>query len=443
MIPSKFDEALLKSSILVSLSTSQGTSRVTWSQVAKRWSQKFWDVEKGWDGFSGASKTSKTFRELPTSFRVLCGKPESQLIILLGLGISWVDWERGTFQSFLLSQDHVNLFLQSKSSFFAAIPEFGTKVDSRWRDSLSTAWRVSSSILNVWLYPLAYRKFFVIHPLLDNLLCEVFGRFSSSYWNFQIICVFFWARSAHWPAWCSSNLCDSSRWFHGEQYQIFLFPIFSVHLHVSHWQSFLSCTVTMQSSLCFLFQGIREDSFFLSLVEIMTHFRNHNSLFLLVGIVQHFWEDSSLRCSIPQLPTLDFCQRCITLDDAGFFRLPLATACWKNGDSEGICTSRSSVNSGEVNCLGSMVYVMSDATMVGTSLLSVVKLFFLETKFIGVYSLEISTRSLGSWYAMGLCSAIRPNNEPLRGSTQVEPDSVTSVVGKRGGGGSGTPSKLR
>ena len=45
-------------------------------------------------------------------------------------------------------------------------------------------------------------------------------------------------------------------------------------------------------------------------------------------------------------------------------------------------------------------------------------------------------------FVMGLCSAIRPNNEPLRGSTQVVPDSVTSVVGKRGGG-SGIPNKLR
>ena len=29
---------------------------------------------------------------------------------------------------------------------------------------------------------------------------------------------------------------------------------------------------------------------------------------------------------------------------------------------------------------------------------------------------------------MGLCSAIRPNNEPLRGSARVVPDSVTSVA---------------
>ena len=39
---------------------------------------------------------------------------------------------------------------------------------------------------------------------------------------------------------------------------------------------------------------------------------------------------------------------------------------------------------------------MSDATTVGTSSMSVVKLFFLEGKLIGVYSLEISIRSLGS-----------------------------------------------
>ena len=34
---------------------------------------------------------------------------------------------------------------------------------------------------------------------------------------------------------------------------------------------------------------------------------------------------------------------------------------------------------------------------------------------------------------MGLCSAFRPNNEPLRGSAQDVPDSMTSVVGKAGG----------
>ena len=76
---------------------------------------------------------------------------------------------------------------------------------------------------------------------------------------------------------------------------------------------------------------------------------------------------------------------------------------------------------------------MPDATTAATSSLSVMKLFFLEEKLIGVHSLEISIMPLGSLLAMGLCSAVRPNNEPLRRSTQVVPDSVISVVGKRRG----------
>ena len=76
--------------------------------------------------------------------------------------------------------------------------------------------------------------------------------------------------------------------------------------------------------------------------------------------------------------------------------LPLSAG-WKTDTPNGFAlTSRSCVNSGEVNCPASMVSVMSDATTVGTSSMSVVKLFFLEGKVIGVHSLEISIRSFGS-----------------------------------------------
>ena len=37
--------------------------------------------------------------------------------------------------------------------------------------------------------------------------------------------------------------------------------------------------------------------------------------------------------------------------------------------------------------------------------------------------------SLGSYSVMGLWSAIRPYNQPLPGSAQVVPDSVTNVMG--------------
>ena len=64
--------------------------------------------------------------------------------------------------------------------------------------------------------------------------------------------------------------------------------------------------------------------------------------------------------------------------------------------------------------------------------MSVVKLFFLQGRLIGVCSVEISNnKSLDSQPVMGLCSAIQPNHEPLRGSEQIVPDSVTSVVKER------------
>ena len=180
-------------------------------------------------------------------------------------------------------------------------------------------------------------------------------------------------------------------WFHREPFQFF--PNFFCNLFwaVRSPCKARSASFSMHSGRFFLSGRILSESCWDD--DTLPKSR---SFFPLKSDRSTFGEDSSLRYSFPELLTLDVCQRCITLDDAGFFSLPLATACWKNGDSEGICTSGSSVNSGEVNCLCSMVSVMSDATMVGTSLMSVVKLFFLETRFIGVYSLKISTRSLGS-----------------------------------------------
>ena len=57
------------------------------------------------DGPSGAGRPSKTFPEVPIEFPVLCGKPESRLIIPLGLGIfkGWLGtW---SLRSCSLSQD--------------------------------------------------------------------------------------------------------------------------------------------------------------------------------------------------------------------------------------------------------------------------------------------------------------------------------------------------
>ena len=54
-----------------------------------------------------------------------------------------------------------------------------------------------------------------------------------------------------------------------------------------------------------------------------------------------------------------------------------------------------------------------------------------EGKLISENSLEISIKFLGLKPVRELRPAIRPNHEPLRGSAQVVPDYVTSVVRKR------------
>ena len=65
----------------------------------------------------------------------------------------------------------------------------------------------------------------------------------------------------------------------------------------------------------------------------------------------------------------------------------------------------------------------------------------IETPFEDVWH-EWVKKGLEASTVMGLCSAIRPNNEPHRGLAQVVPDSVTSAAGKAKGW-SKRPSKLR
>ena len=84
---------------------------------------------------SGAGGSSKTYPEVPIEFRALCGKPESLPVIPMGLGIleGWLG---------SLSQDHTVLFIHSKNSPCPVVPDFGTKTDSRKKDSLLFAQKV-------------------------------------------------------------------------------------------------------------------------------------------------------------------------------------------------------------------------------------------------------------------------------------------------------------
>ena len=69
-------------------------------------------------------------------------------------------------------------------------------------------------------------------------------------------------------------------------------------------------------------------------------------------------EDPSHRCSFPQLPTSEVCQRFITLDDAGRCWLPLAAACWKT--AKGICTHFSLLREqwwSQLSCFNGFCYV--------------------------------------------------------------------------------------
>ena len=125
---------------------------------------------------------------------------------------------------------------------------------------------------------------------------------------------------------------------------------------------------------------------------------------------------STHRCSFPQLPTFDVCQGFMTFGDAGCcgLLLPLAAACWRTGALNGIHFS--SLRKQRWSHSRTQVSGASDAAMVvGTSLKSVLKLFLLEGKLIGVCSLEISIRLLGSLPVSGDCSVKRPNEPPLRG----------------------------
>ena len=122
------------------------------------------------------------------------------------------------------------------------------------------------------------------------------------------------------------------------------------------------------------------------------------SLFPLESDLSTIENDSIPRTGFPELPKSVSCQGISTLEDAGCCWLPLAAACRKSETPKRLAlTSRSWVNSGEVNCSTSKVSAISDAaTVVARSLTSVLKLFFLEEMSIGVCSLLTSMRLLGS-----------------------------------------------
>ena len=88
-----------------------------------------------------------------------------------------------------------------------------------------------------------------------------------------------------------------------------------------------------------------------------------------------------------------------------------------------VFSSRSCVDNGEVNSPASMVSVMTDATTLGTSSMSVVKLFFLVGKLIGVCS-QLTSMSWWAQSVRGLCSAGRPKKRPFCGVPQIFFDSL-------------------
>ena len=157
--------------------------------------------------------------------------------------------------------------------------------------------------------------------------------------------------------------------------------------------------INLEELVLLPFQGIREDSsfetaFFPCLVE-MTHIRNHDPFFLSTVIVQHLRKTHHLVAVSRNFHHQTFAKDLSHLTMLAVVGCRLLLLAEEQTPKGFALTSRSCVNSGEVNCPASMVSLMSDATTVGPSSMSVVKLFFLEGRLIGVYSLEISIRSLG------------------------------------------------
>ena len=386
------DEALLKSAVLVSLSTSHGTSGVTWSQVAKRWSQKFWDVDKRMEmAFLEQVNLQKTFCELPAKFRVFFRQTRIA-----------ADHSSGTrnFPGFIGNVRHsraaccltimkIFFFIQKVHVVQQVLNSEQKLIHGGGILFLLHGEFINSEMSDFIRLLTANSSLFIHFLAISCVRFLVDSVFRSEVSKFFFFCELGQPTGLFDVA--PMSVIQVVEWFHRDPFQFF--PNFFCNLFwaVRSPCKARSASFSMHSGRFFLSGRILSESCWDD--DTLPKSR---SFFPLKSDRSTFGEDSSLRYSFPELLTLDVCQRCITLDDAGFFSLPLATACWKNGDSEGICTSGSSVNSGEVNCLCSMVSVMSDATMVGTSLMSVVKLFFLATRFIGVYSLKISTRSLGS-----------------------------------------------
>ena len=178
----------------------------------------------------------------------------------------------------------------------------------------------------------------MIPLFLDNLLRDVLGRFCSSYPILQnILLLSLCAWSAHWFAWCSSNLCDSSCWL--VSYRAISEFLLS--------QLFLSTSASATDNLLWTAHSpcrARSWRFFLS-DKILSLSCWHNdtlpkspSLFPLNSDLSTFEEDSSPRFSFPKLPTF---RRMPKIYHTWWCWLLLAAACCcllKNRHTEGMCT---------------------------------------------------------------------------------------------------------
>ena len=88
-------------------------------------------LENDGDGPSGAGGSSKTYPEVPIEFRVLCGNPESRLIVPLGLGSLELTGNVGHSRGARCLRITELFFFILRNSPCPVVPEFGTKADSR------------------------------------------------------------------------------------------------------------------------------------------------------------------------------------------------------------------------------------------------------------------------------------------------------------------------
>ena len=164
---------------------------------------------------------------------------------------SRVDWERGTSLICPSPQGYQILFHPSRNSPCLVVPEFGTRVDSQWRNYLSVVWEVHQFSI-VWLSPFACSKLFVI---LQFVLRNFIGKFlirviSQRCLSFMLLTgftesdfriLFFQTSSASMNCFFLGRIfsCSSPDEEHSRIYHPF-FPKKHSPLHVGNWLRFIT-----------------------------------------------------------------------------------------------------------------------------------------------------------------------------------------------------------